>query len=323
MIKNLLIIDGSYLLHRAMHAPGLSELTTSSGIKSGGIYGFLRILQAEVKRNQSYYPVVCWDGGLSPRRTALYPNYKANRARVSADYMISHGINPENDYVQEYHRQRRELMVILSTLGITSLLIPKWEGDDLQYVLTKICENSIIVSDDKDMIQLVSPNIKIRRSMANETIDWNPEDTYYHHPRITIRKAIAGDKSDGIPNVADGLGEKTADKIAVLLENVPEDKYKDTLTSMLPTLPKGLSNKIQSLLDNWSVFEVNYQLINLQLNEIPDGFENLIIEAIKITASKINLLSTRVMLSQYQINTINPDEINSSIYHARENIIGN
>ena len=321
MLNNLLIIDGSYFLHRALHAPGLSELTNNQGIKTGGIFGFLRILQSECKKQSGYYPVVCWDGGLSPRRTQLYPQYKANRKRLTADYMKSHNVDFDNEYVRDYHYQRQVLIQLLGTLGITSLLISKWEGDDLQYVLTHICKNCIIASDDKDMIQLVSPTCKIRRSMADETIVWDENDTYWHHPRFTIRKSIMGDESDNIPNVAKGLGEKTADKISLLIENTKEEDYKKTLEESMSTISPALRSKVQLVLDNWKTFETNYQLINLRVNQIPEGFEYLIKEAIKITAHKLDLFSCLAILAKHGITTIYPDELNLAIAESRKTIL--
>lgn len=84
-LNKVLIIDGSYTLHRALHTPALQELVTTTGIKSGGVFGFLRMLQSEVKKFLGYFPIICWDKGLAKRRTELYPDYKANRKRMSAD----------------------------------------------------------------------------------------------------------------------------------------------------------------------------------------------------------------------------------------------
>ena len=318
-LNKILIYDGSYLLQRALHTPGLAELCTKDGIKTGGVYGFLKVFQAEIKRFPDYYPVVCWDGGLSTRRTQIYSDYKANRKRISADNLVAHGIPlPKDDYLEEYHRQRGVIISILGSMGVTSLLLPKWEGDDLQYLLTLISNDSVIVSDDKDMIQLVSPTCRIRRSMRDELISWNATDTYNHHPRFTIRKAITGDTSDNIPSVCKGIGEKTADKIAVLLENTLFDFYKETLEGYIKEKPDdALSPKIQMILANWTQFLVNYELINLREVEIPPTFAKIVEEVIVLTSNKIDVFKAYRILGENQIEKIYPDQIIRLIVNAK------
>ena len=243
------------MLHRALNTPSLSELCTSTGIKSGGVYGFLRMLQSEIKKFSGYFPIVCWDKGLSKRRTDLYPDYKANRARLAADALLAGGVgvSEEDSYLVEYHRQRSDLIRILKSLGIPSLLLPGWEGDDLQYLLSLSCEEGVIVSDDRDMIQLISPTITIRRAMRNETITWNDCDPCYLNPRYTIMKSIVGDGSDNIPQVARGLGDKGADDIAKLCsedDSLEQFKEKVNLSKDDESLPKRMRNNCQKLLDN-------------------------------------------------------------------------
>ena len=321
MLNKTLIIDGSYMLHRALHAPSLSELSTSKGVKSGGVYGFLRTLQAEIRKFPEFFPVVCWDKGLSKRRTDIFPDYKANRKRQVVDDRMSHGLEVEqDDYLEEYHKQRDALIAILGSLGITSLIIPGWEGDDLQYILTLLSDECIVVSDDKDLIQLVSPTCKIRRPMRDELIDWKGDD-YYHHPRYTIRKSITGDPSDGIPQVAAGVGEKTADAIAQLIDTVPEDKYKETLTEAISTAKPALAKKINEVINNWDKFEVNYKLINLRYVEIPETFKSLIRSAIEVTSRHVDLFKAYKLLGEYEMTTIFPDQIIAVTTVSRNNLI--
>lgn len=311
-LNKILIIDGSYMLHRALHSPGLDELKTSTGIKSGGVYGTLRMLQSEIKKFPGYFPIFCWDKGLSKRRTEIYPDYKANRARLTADELIAAGVpSGEDDYLKEYHRQRSDIILILKYLGIPSLLIPGWEGDDLQYLLTKVCEEGIVISDDKDMIQLVAPNIKIRRAMRDELIDWDNSEAMYHHPRFTVCKSIIGDGSDNIPKCAQGLGEKGADDIAVLLDNVAFDDYKSTLEEHInnETIKGRLLTNVKKLLNNWGQFLINYELINLRLVEPPVGFENMVKDLIKLVVGHANIMKVYQILGKYETTTIYPDQI--------------
>lgn len=323
-LNKVLIVDGSYALHRALHTPALQELSTSSGMKSGGVFGTLRILQSEIKKFPGYFPIFCFDRGLAKRRTDLYPDYKANRQRLSADQLIAAGVEGQkDDYLEEYHRQRADLIQILKSLGIPSLIISGWEGDDLQYLLSLVAEDGVILSDDRDMIQLVSPTIKIRRAMADEVITWDESDAYYHHPHYTIAKSIVGDGSDNIPQVAQGLGSKGADKIASIIDKCESfDEYKPALEKYLEENTKGaIINKIKALLANWDQFVINYNLINLRLVDPPEGFEMMIKDLIIGVVGKPNLMEAYRLIGRYEMTTIYPDQIIFSLSAASSQVL--
>lgn len=318
-LNKILIVDGSYALHRALHTPALQDLRTSTGIKSGGVFGTLRILQSEIKKFPGYFPIFCFDKGLAKRRTDLFPDYKANRQRLTADQLIAAGVEGQkDDYLEEYHRQRADLIQILKSLGIPSLIIPGWEGDDLQYLLSLVTEDGIILSDDRDMIQLVSPTIKIRRAMKDEIITWDGSDSYYRHPHYTILKSITGDGSDNIPQVAPGLGSKGADKIASLIDQCESfDQYKPALEKYAEENVKGsLVNKVRALLQNWDQFVLNYNLIDLRLVQPPEGFEMMIKDLITGVVGKPNLLEAYKRIGYYEMTTIYPDQIIFSLAAA-------
>lgn len=310
-LNKVLIIDGSYMMHRAGHTPSLQELCTSTGVKSGMIFGFLRILQSEIKKFSGYFPVVCWDKGLSERRTKLYPDYKANRKRLSADSLVAAGVvGEEDEYLVEYHKQRDDLIQLLKYLGIPSLIISGWEGDDLQYLVSQVVEDGVVLSDDKDMIQLVSPSIKIRRTMNDETISWEESDPYYRHPHFTIVKSICGDGSDNIPKVANGLGWKGADQIASIIDKCESfDEYKETLEKYVSENSGRLIPKIKSLLSNWDQFVINYNLTDLRLVEPPEGFEMMIKDLILGVVGKPNVMKAYSLVGKYEMTTIYPDQI--------------
>lgn len=318
-LNKALIIDGSYTLHRALHTPGLEDLTTSQGIKSGGVFGALRMLQAEMKKFPGYFPIVCFDRGLAKRRTDLYPDYKANRSRQEADALIAAGVEEKDDYLEEYRRQRGDLIGILKSFGIPSLLISGWEGDDLMYLLSSVTKDAIVLSDDKDMLQLVSPTCKVRRAMRDELIDYESGE-YYHYPRFIIRKSIVGDGSDNIPQVAKGVGETSADKIAEAIGHYAHDEWQSRLVEIKDTLGTRLSKSAEKVLENWSQFEINYQLMDLHLVSPPDGFEQMIKDLVTITAGRSNVMTAYTMLSQYEVTTIFPDQIIAMVAAAKTQV---
>lgn len=318
-LNKALIIDGSYTLHRALHTPGLEDLTTAQGVKSGGVFGALRMLQAEMKKFPGYFPIVCFDRGLAKRRLDIYPDYKCNLSRQEADALIAAGVNERDEYLEEYRRQRGDLIGILKSFGIPSLLISGWEGDDLMYLLSSVTKDAIVLSDDKDMLQLVSPTCKIRRAMRDELIDYETGE-YYHYPRFIIRKSIVGDGSDNIPQVAVGVGESSADKIAEALCNFSHDEWKDKLTEVKDTFGTRLRKAAEKVIDNWDQFEINYQLMDLHLVVPPEGFEQMIKDLVTITAGRSNIMTAYTMLGQYEVTTIFPDQIIAMVAAAKTQV---
>ena len=313
-----LILDGSYFCHRALHTPALQELRTSTGLASGGVFGFFRMFQSEIKRFPGYFPIVCWDKGLSKRRTELYEDYKANRQRQEADALVAAGLaEPDiegKNYIEEYHRQRNDIIQILKTFGVPSLLIPGWEGDDLMYLISKVTDDAVLISDDKDMIQLVSPTLKIRRAMRDELITWEDSDPCYRHPHYTIAKAICGDVSDNIPQVAKGVGSVAAEKLADIMDKGNNlDEFKDYLHDFVENDTCSLVNKANKVLKNWNQFSINYQLTDLRLVEAPPGFENLLKTLITGVIGNSNLMMAYTMLGKYEMTTIFPDQINAML----------
>ena len=85
IFNKVLIIDGSYMIHRSLHIPEVFELKCSSGERTGGIFGFLRTLSSELRICGDYFPVVCFDEGLAPRRLAADPNYKKAMELLGTD----------------------------------------------------------------------------------------------------------------------------------------------------------------------------------------------------------------------------------------------
>lgn len=321
-LNKILIVDGSYLLHRSLSTPSLQELETSKGFKTGGVFGSLRILQFELKNFPDYFPIFCFDKGLSKRRTDLYSDYKNNQKRIKADNLIGLGKTVEEDeFLKEYRRQRKDLIPILKSLGIPSLIFSGWEGDDLQYFLSLVCNEAVILSDDKDLIQLVAPNIKIRRSMRDELIEWETSDPYYHYPRYIIRKAIVGDKSDNIPNCVKGIGEKTADLISQLVADKSYEQIKPLLEWYCSGKQKGITKKIQSLLENWDTFERNYKLIDLHQVEFPPTFESLVYDIIEQSIGQFDVFKAYQLIGAYEMTSIFPDQIINQLKISSENVL--
>lgn len=203
--QQLFILDGMALAYRAFYAFFSSPMRSSSGMNTSAVFGFANTLASILDKEKPTHIVGCFDAGRETVRSAIYPEYKANRQampdelRASIPYIIR----------------------ILEAMNIPVLCCPGYEADDLIGTLTLMAESrpgmeSFMVSQDKDLGQLLSPKCKLwkpgKRNAEHEVIDcarfeeiWGIETP----EQIIDILALMGDSSDNIPGVP-GIGEKTA-----------------------------------------------------------------------------------------------------------------
>ena len=199
----LMILDGNSIVNRAYY--GIRPLTAPDGTPTNAVYGFLAILQRLLDEQKPDALCVSFDLKAPTFRHKNYAEYKAQRKEM-----------PE-----ELAQQMPVLKELLDAMGIRRYELEGYEADDILGTVAAICEgenwNCVIVTGDKDSLQLVSPqtsvcNVKTRMGQT-ETIEYTPErfeEEYGFEPiHIIDLKALMGDSSDNIPGVP-GVGEKTA-----------------------------------------------------------------------------------------------------------------
>ena len=204
VMKRLLLVDGHYFLYRSYFA--IRGLTNSKGEATNAIFGFTKALRRMLVDLQPDRAAVIWDAGLPERRTTLQPDYKQNRPPMPDD------MRAQEEFLHD---------VMVPALGVECLSLPGTEADDLiaSYALAWPGE-SVIATNDKDILQLVSDRIRIYSTNKTDVADakmgyallglaeiekkWGVEPR-----RIHDILALTGDSSDNIPGVA-GIGQKTA-----------------------------------------------------------------------------------------------------------------
>lgn len=230
-MKKFIIIDGSSLMYRAFFA--LPLLTSSEGIYTNAIMGFSNMLGKILTDYRPDYIAVAFDKSRKTFRTDMYGEYKGQRAKTP----------------DELKSQIPLLKEFLAALGIAFIEIDNYEADDIIGTLARKsadedCE-ALIVTGDKDALQLIAPQIKVmltkRGIMDMQVFDEEAFKEKYAglepHKLIDI-KALMGDSSDNIPGVP-GIGEKTALKLLTQfgdlenllanIENVSGKKLKEKL----------------------------------------------------------------------------------------------
>lgn len=198
-MTRLVVIDGNPVCYRAFHAPGTRRLQTSTGMKSGLFYGFLRTYLALKKRLPNSHFVLCFDAGRSWRNDAC------------AEYKT----HAEDGKPNGFSTQMQDVLSFLQCVGIPTFQEPMLEADDLISVLVsewvKVYNTAIVVSSDRDYFQLVSDNILLYDDRAKKF--YGPKEvenlTGVKLQYFLNYKCLIGDKSDCLSGVY-GYGPKRA-----------------------------------------------------------------------------------------------------------------
>jgi len=195
--RTLYLIDGSAYIYRAYHA--IRSLTNSKGLPTNAVFGFTRMLIKLIEDRSPEYVVMFFDAKGPTFRHELYQDYKANRPPMPEDLSI------QIPYIKE----------ITHGFNIPVIEMQGFEADDLIGTFKCRAEKAgffvVMVTGDKDFVQLVTDNAVIWDPMKEKTIDINTvRDDFGVDPYQMIDvMALSGDASDNIPGVP-GIGPKTA-----------------------------------------------------------------------------------------------------------------
>ncbi|GAB7388604.1 DNA polymerase I [Bacillaceae bacterium] len=229
-MKKFLIIDGNSVANRAFYA--LPLLSNKSGTYTNAVYGFTNMLFKLLEEEKPTHVLVAFDAGKVVFRHAEYKEYKGKRLKTPP----------------ELSEQFPLLKEVLSAFRIPFYEKEGYEADDIIGTLTKEAEErgieTRVVTGDKDMLQLVSPHVKValtRRGISEiELYDEKAvQEKYGLTPaQIIDLKGLMGDQSDNIPGVP-GVGEKTAlkllhefgtvENVLAHLDEIPGKKLKENL----------------------------------------------------------------------------------------------
>lgn len=202
MDSRLVVIDGNAMLHRAFHA--LPPLTAPDGTVVNAVYGFMTMLVRVAHDLSPTHLAVAFDRPAPTFRKTLYKEYQIKRPKMD-DGLVSQ-IPLVHDLVEASH--------------IPIYEIDGFEADDViattvSWAKKEGITTSIIVTGDRDLLQLVEPTIftYMPTKGLSEAKLYGPQEAEARMgvtpPQIPDFKALAGDQSDGYPGVA-GVGPKTA-----------------------------------------------------------------------------------------------------------------
>ena len=305
LVKNTfttLLIDGSNLLELS----SLGDTTlSSSGKPVGGITQMLIQLKNLLKKGNFRYVYVFWDGkNAGILRAYECESYKSNRGKEwdldsnLSDYMKE--VNKRVDYMYQrfvkkqdpiklqqrqkqkeiFYWQRDIIMEMLEELFVRQCVCDETEADDfIGYYVShkKPNEKIVIVSNDRDMTQLIAEDVIIYVQSLKSFINTkNHTDIMgYNYQNVVLKKMLCGDSSDNIKGIK-GLGEKTLltnfeeiKKRKVTLDEVIE-KAKQINEKRVSEKKKPLKwaenivNKVTDGCQGEKIYEINKKIIDLK-----------------------------------------------------------
>jgi len=214
MPQKLLLVDASSSIFRAFFA--LPALANSAGVPTNAILGFTTMLQKLLRESAPDCVAIVWDAPGPKRRKELYSAYKATREGTPED------LRAQIPFIRR----------IVDAYRLATVEYPGEEADDVIATLARAAERAgyevEIASTDKDLLQLVSPSIRVVDTMRDRRFGPAEVEARFGVPpaQMLDLRALVGDASDNIPGVK-GIGEKGAAELLKthgsldrLLENV-------------------------------------------------------------------------------------------------------
>ncbi len=269
----ILVIDGLNTFIRVFSViPTLND----DGIHIGGIVGFLKSVGYAIKMLRPTRCIIVFDGkGGSTRRRKLYPEYKAKRRTKKIR------LNRVNDY-ENMDDERHSMMMQLSrcveyleTLPVSILSVDSVEADDvIAYIAKQLLpkSKSIIMSTDKDFLQLVSDRISVWSPTKKKL--YNPElvkEEYGVTPNnLLMCRIFDGDQSDNIKGVL-GIGTKTLVKNFPAMKDGSYYSVEDIIKTAVAKQDTESGNFYKTILEQRDTMFLNRRLMQLHEVDISGG----------------------------------------------------
>ncbi|ALV23854.1 DNA polymerase I, 5' --_ 3' polymerase, 5' --_ 3' and 3' --_ 5' exonuclease [Campylobacter iguaniorum] len=297
-MKSLTIIDTFGFFFRLYYA--MSGLKNKEGKPSGMVHGFANFIHNLKNDFPSDYIVFALDSGGKTFRSEIDPNYKANRT------------SPPD----ELKAQLPVCIEMIEKMGLCSLRLEGYEADDIIASFVKNNKDKEleirVVTHDKDLYQLISPNVFIYSPAKKELYDragcYEKYGVYPEQVRDFL--ALCGDTADNIPGVK-GIGEKGAKKlldefgsIENLYENLSQVRNERTKNMLFESKENAfISKRLATLydeLDTPNLENAKFPQTNplLKITDILEDYSlNRLLTQIQNTKDEKKLSFTSVLIT--------------------------
>ena len=305
--KRVLIIDG---MNNFIRCYVVDPTMDVNGNPIGGVTGFLKTLQKNIRETTPDMVLICWEGvNGSQRRRSIDSNYKLGRKppRLNRQYEIS----PEEQRENKIQQQIR-LIEYLEQLPVVQLSADGTEADDViaWAVQSKYFAGwqKLILSNDKDFYQLCDDDTIIVRPTSKEVVNKKRliEEVGIHPTNFGLARSIVGDKSDNLAGVP-RVGLATVAKRFPFLKEDKEYNIKDVLEHAKKN--EAQVKAYASVAESKDLIDKNYQIMQLYTPIISAQSRTKLSWAVENISKSVNKTKIRVMLMQDGIASLNLDQM--------------
>ena len=239
------LVDGSGYIFRAFY--GLPPMTNPDGVPVNAVFGFSKMLAKLLSDSGTSRFAVIFDSSRVSFRNDIYPEYKANRSDPPEELV------PQFDLIRDATR----------AFNVPCIELPGFEADDLIATFARMAREEghevVIVSSDKDLMQLVGDGVSMLDPAKNLTIGREEVvERFGVGPESVIDvQALAGDSTDNVPGVP-GIGVKTAAELIRTYGDL------DTLLQRAEEIKQP--KRRQNLIENADMARVSRDLVTLRID---------------------------------------------------------
>jgi len=258
-MQQLYLVDASIYVFRAWFSMD-DSIVDAQGRPVNALYGFAHFLLQLLERAKPTHASILFDESLdSSFRNKIFPGYKANR-------------DPAPDELKYQFGLCRQLC---RTMGFHEAASPEFEADDLIGSIAQQFRHDdnqiIIVSRDKDLVQLLQGNDIFWDFADNRQLDLDAAETHYgiRPDQVADFLALAGDAADNIPGVK-GVGKKTAQVLLQQYDSL-EQIYENL--ECIPDLELRGARRARDLLQQYRDDAFMSQQLTRIKRDIPLGLE--------------------------------------------------
>jgi DNA polymerase-1 len=321
-MKRVLILDA---LNAYLRAYIVDPSLSVHGQPIGGLRGFLKILQKLVREMQPDQVVVIWDGpNGSKKRKLMDKNYKAGRKPIRLNRAY-HNLTDDEELKNKIWQQGR-IIEYLNQMPIIQSMIEEVEADDIIAYVSQMSYykgwQKIIVSNDKDFMQLCDGETVLWRPTQNEMLNKNRivEQLGIHPTNMAMARAIIGDTSDNLPGIK-GAGFATVKK---RLDFLAEERYYniDEVVEYCENVPSNLSF-FKKIVEDKALIEKNYKMMQLYSPQLSVQAKDRVKYAVENFECEFNKTQIIGMMKDDGIGALNWDDLKVHLNKISRECVGN
>ncbi len=287
-----------------------------NGEPNGGYIGFIQQLKLFIEKFSPQYTVIVFDGAEAGlRRRQLYPDYKGRKARKKRFSYLKFD-DDENSFVEPVDNEEEQILMIFETLRLLPVIVVQvdyYEADDIiAHLVTKAKGiDNIIVSNDKDYLQLINEDVCVYTPSAKVLYTEREVETKFGllKDNYLFARLVEGDSSDKIKGVP-GVALKSLIKFLPVLKTEPIETFLE-FWELVETI-EGKGKKIEALKNSKDLLFRNYQICNLKVLDISN--RGLISVKRHIDEQKIKSFSSIRLKTFFVKNNVNHEIRNFDLW---------